>query len=140
MILLLNKSVCSITEWHCQIGKDMKTQCALIYLCLYFAGKNIKIENIEMQSSFEEKVNIEDLLLPSVQRHSRNRQLYKNTSMYCTLEKKQTFACKHCKHGFVTKDKLKKTWNCLWTKIRFGFRLVRHFIAWNTFIVDFVVK
>ena len=50
---------------QCQIGKNMNTQCALIYLCLYFAGKNIKIENIEMQSSFEEKVKIEDLVLPS---------------------------------------------------------------------------
>ena len=43
----------------------------------------------------------------NVQKHSRNRQLYKNTSMYCTLEKKP-FACKHCKHGFITKDRLKK--------------------------------
>ena len=50
---------------QCQIGKNMNTQCPLIYLCLYFAGKNIKIENIEMQSSFEEKVNIEDLVLSS---------------------------------------------------------------------------
>ena len=43
----------------------MKTQCSLIYLSLYFAGKNLKIENTEMQSTFEEKVNIEDLVLPS---------------------------------------------------------------------------